>query len=91
MTLDLSREVADTRRAPDAEAVLDYRSALAPTASRLVYRLRVDLEAFYTAFYEAALSDGSAGRGADAIRETLACSRASQFVFYKQQHALEAR
>jgi hypothetical protein len=91
VALDLSREIDDSRLAPGAEAVLDYRRPLAPPATHLAYRVRVEPDAFYTAFYESLLADGSAGRDAGAIREALARSRASQFVIYDERRSLEAR
>ncbi len=89
VSLDLSREIADTRLAPGAEAVFEYRQPPAPGAARLVYRLRVEPDQFYTELYESLLA-GGAGRGEPMIREALARSRASQFAFYEERKALEA-
>ncbi|MBA3904271.1 MAG: hypothetical protein C0522_11470 [Rhodocyclaceae bacterium] len=90
VALDLSREIADTRLAPGAEAVLEYRRPPAPGAVRLVYRLRVEPDRFYTELYESLLA-GGAGRGTKMIREALRRSRASHFAFYEERKALEAR
>lgn len=88
VALDLSREIADTRLAPGGEAVLDYRRAPAPGSVRLVYRLRVEPDQFYTELYESLLVS-DAGRGAKMIREALARSRASHFAFYEERRALQ--
>ncbi|MBI4755737.1 MAG: hypothetical protein HY778_10055 [Betaproteobacteria bacterium] len=84
---DLSREIADTRLAPGAQAVLDYRRARSPGAVRLAYRLRVEPDHFYTGLYESLLTAG-AGRGAAMIREALTRSRASHFTFLEERRAL---
>ena len=88
VALDLSREIADTRIPADGEARFDYRAPVDPRAAALVLRVRVEPDAFYTAFYESILGDGSAGRGAPLIREALARSRASAFTLYADRQPL---
>ncbi len=88
VALDLSREIADTRIPADGETRFDYRAPVAPRAAALVLRVRVEPDAFYTAFYQSILSDGSAGQGEPHIRAALARSRASAFTLYADRQPL---
>ncbi|MFZ5555926.1 MAG: multiheme c-type cytochrome [Pseudomonadota bacterium] len=87
---DLSREIADTRIPPAGEARLRYRAPLASGAAALVLRVRVEPDAFYTAFYEAILRNGSADKGAPLIREALRRSRESAFTLFVERRPLPA-
>jgi hypothetical protein len=86
--LDLSREIADTRVAPDGEARLEYRAPRRRRAAALVFRVRVEPDAFYTAFYQSILRDGAAGPGEAQIRVALEQSRQSAFTFYLKRQPL---
>jgi hypothetical protein len=86
--LDLSREIADTRIAPDAEARLDYRARLDRRAAAFVFRVRVEPDAFYSAFYESILSDDSTRKDAAQIRAALEHSGKSSFTLYLKREAL---
>lgn len=87
VTLDLSREIADTRLAPDAAARLDYRRPLDARARTLAYRVRVEPDHFYTGLYRSLLASG-AGRGEKMIRRALAESLASHFVLFEESRPL---
>lgn len=87
VALDLSREIADTRLAPDAEARLDYRRPLDRRARTLVYRVRVEPDHFYTDLYRSLLASGAA-RGEKLIRQALADSLASHFVLFEESRPL---
>ncbi len=87
---DLSEEIADTRIAPDKQALLDYRVPLHRDAASLVYRVRVEPDAFYTGFYRSLLSGNQAGRGEQLIRQALKDSTASAFTPYLQRQPLRA-
>jgi hypothetical protein len=86
--LDLSREIADTRLAPDQAATLEYRAALHPRAKSLTYRVRVEPDAFYTEFFKSVLANGQAGRGRSMIEDALAASRRAQFTFFEERRPL---
>ncbi len=88
VTLDLSREIADTRLAPDEEATLSYRAPLHPRAAFLVYRMRVAPDAFYTEFFKSLLAGGPPARGAKMLRAALANSRRTNFAFFEERRAL---
>ncbi len=84
VTLDLSRERADTRLLPGAKAVLEYRRRVDRAGLRARLSVVVYPDAFYTAFFESLLAQG-AGRGEAQIREALAASRRSAFTVFEQE------
>ena len=86
--LDLSKELADTRIAPDEQAVFDYRAPLKAEAVALVFRLRVEPDAFYTDFYRSLLGGNQAGKGERLIKRALENSLASHFTFYTGRQKL---
>jgi hypothetical protein len=82
VTLDLERELADTRLEPGGRAELPYRRALQAGAAAARFRVVVYPDAFYTAFFETLLRQG-AGRGAPEIRAALAETRRSAFTVFE--------
>lgn len=86
--LDLSREIADTRLAPDEEAMLNYRARMDPGAAFLVYRMRVEPDAFYTEFFKSLLASGQAVRGKAMIGAALANLRRANFTFFEERRPL---
>lgn len=89
--LDLSEEIADTRLAPDEEKVIDYRLPLNPEGVNLVFRMRVEPDAFYTGFYRSLLDGKQAGKGEKSIRQALQNSLASHFTFYTSRQPLTSK
>lgn len=88
VTLDLAREIADTRLAPGAVASLDYQVPRHTRAARLDYRVRVEPDAFYTEVYRSLLSEGAATQGRKLIRQALDAARTSPFLIYAESAAL---
>lgn len=86
--LDLSREIADTRLAPDEETALKYRAPMDPRAAFLVYRMRVEPDAFYTEFFNSLIAGGQTGRGKTMILAALANSRRAEFTFFELRQPL---
>jgi hypothetical protein len=86
--LDLSREISDTRLAPDEEAMLDYRAPMDRRAAYLVYRMRVEPDAFYTELYKSLLASGQAVRGKTMIGAALANSQRAHFTFFEERRPL---
>jgi hypothetical protein len=82
VTLDLEREVSDTRLAPGARAELVYARALEAGAVAARFSVVVYPDAFYTAFFEALLRQG-AGRGEDDVRRALGETRRSAFTVFE--------
>lgn len=85
---DLSREISDTRLAPDEAATLIYRQTMDPRATALTYRVRVEPDAFYSGLFDSLLAGGQADRGKPAIRTALENSLRSNFTFYEEQRPL---
>ena len=82
VTLDLERELADTRLAPGERVELVYARALDGAAAAARLSVVVYPDAFYVAFYETLLRQG-AGRGESEIRAALEDARRSAFVVYE--------
>jgi hypothetical protein len=82
VTLDLEREVSDTRLRPGESAELPYARALDNGAVAARFSVVVYPDAFYTAFYEGLLRQG-AGRGEGDIRAALADTRRSAFTIFE--------
>ena len=82
VTLDLEREVSDTRLAPGERAELVYARALEAGAVAARFSVVVYPDAFYTAFFEALLRQG-AGRGEDDVRRALGETRRSAFTVFE--------
>src|SRR3989442_365384 len=82
VTLDLEREVSDTRLAPGERAELAYARRLQAGAVAARFSVGVYPDAFYTAFFEALLRQG-AGRGEDDIRRALGETRRSAFTVFE--------
>ncbi len=86
---DLSREIADTRLAAGAQAALAYALPRQQRAANLVYRVRVEPDAFYTDLYRSLIADG-AGKGEAKIRQALADSLASRYTLFEARRSLGA-
>ncbi len=84
---DLSRELSDTRIPAGGELRLDYRKPLAKNARALVFRLRVEPDAFYQQFFRALLA-GDGGRGEAMLGAALAAAERSAFVAIEHRQAL---
>jgi len=91
VTLDLAREVSDTRLMPGQRATLEYRPRVPAAGRRARLSVVVYPDAFYTRFYEALLAGGGAGRGEPAIREALAASRRSVFTLFERVVPLSSK
>lgn len=83
--LELDREIADTRLAPDEELRFEYHQRLQTGAQGLVYRLRVEPDEFYARFYRSLLDSDQAGQGAAMIREALKRAEAARFVAFEER------
>ena len=82
VTLDLERELSDTRLHPGQRAELAYARPLAGEAVAARFSVVVYPDAFYTAFYETLLRQG-AGRGEADIRAALEDARRSAFTVFE--------
>jgi len=91
VTLDLAREIADTRLGPGQRASLVYRRRIDQRGLALRLSVVVEPDAFYTRFFETMLAQGQAGRGAGEIREALEATRRSPFTVFERELALTPR
>ena len=82
VTLDLARELSDTRLAPGERAELAYARALDGAAVAARFSVIVYPDAFYTGFFEALLRQG-AGRGEADVRRALDETRRSAFIVFE--------
>ncbi|HEC14014.1 MAG TPA: hypothetical protein ENI80_12350 [Acidiferrobacteraceae bacterium] len=86
IALDLSKEYFDTRLAPDADVTVEYEVPLHGQATSLVFRVRVEPDAFYTRSYQALLDSSYNGRGRNQIEAALLNSQTSKFTIYESHH-----
>ena len=84
VTLDLSREITDTRLAPGGSLVFQYRRRLDQVGLRLKLTVTVYPDHFYTGFFRSLLAQG-AGKGTAQIRQALAVTQRSHFVVYDRE------
>jgi len=84
VTLDLAREVSDTRIPAGGRFVLDYRRRVERSGVRLRVSVTVFPDHFYTRVFESLLA-GGAGTGATEIREALAVTRRSPYELYRRE------
>jgi hypothetical protein len=84
VTLDLEREIADTRLMPGQKAVLHYRRRVDRAGLRARLSVVVYPDAFYTGFFESLLAQG-AGRGEAQIRAALEATRRSSFTVFARE------
>jgi len=85
VTLDITRELSDTRLAPDAQRTLHYNRPLSHSAVALVARVRVEPDYFYVRVYRSLLTRGLPDKGIDHIRRALHEARRSGFALYRQR------
>jgi hypothetical protein len=83
VSLDLSREIADTRIPAGGRFVLDYRRRLERAGLSLRVRVTVHPDHFYTRFFESLLASG-AGHGKADIKKALEATRRSAFELYRR-------
>jgi len=81
VSLDLSREVFDTRLRPGQSATLAYRPRLEMPGLRAHFSVVVEPDAFYERFFAVLLRQGT-GRGEGQIREALDLARRSPFTVF---------
>jgi hypothetical protein len=84
VTLDLTREIADTRLQAGASTTLVYQPRLDRAGLRARLSVVVYPDAFYTRFFETLLRQG-AGRGEAQIREALDATRRSSFTVFVEE------
>ncbi|MEK6665248.1 MAG: multiheme c-type cytochrome [candidate division NC10 bacterium] len=87
VSLDLTRELFDTRLAPGESATFRYRQRLPVAGLTLRVAVTVYPDHFYVGFFEALLA-GGAGKGTARVREALRAARSSSFTLYVNEMPL---
>jgi hypothetical protein len=87
VSLDLTRELFDTRLAPGGSATFRYRQRLSSAVLTLRVAVTVHPDHFYVGFFEALLAAG-AGKGTAQVREALRAARSSPFNIYLNELSL---
>ncbi len=88
VTLDLRREIFDTRIPPGESVVFRYRKIKAPEAHQLLLRVRVEPDYFYERFFRALLEGDSAGEGRELIREAWENARSTPYTLFEERITL---
>jgi cytochrome c554/c'-like protein len=89
VTLDLERELFDTRLPPGGSTVFRYAPERTPApAGTLRLRVVVEPDHFYTGFFETLLQSGG-GSALRGIREALEASRRSSFTVFEHRVSLD--
>jgi len=84
LTLDLSREIRDTRIPSGGTVAFAYRRPLEPAVAALAATATVERDYSYTRFFESLLASGS-GAGESQIRAALDASRRSSFEVFSRR------
>ncbi len=85
VSLDLSRELFDTRLAPGQTARLIYEAPQHPQAQAILFRIQVEPDAFYRDFYQTILDSGSSLKGATTLRGALHNAEASIYTLFHRE------
>lgn len=88
VSLDLTKEIADTRIAPDAEASFDYRAPRHPSATALTWQVEIQPDAFYLEFYRELLKYPTKGEEKRLISEARDQASASPYIVFSKSLAL---
>jgi hypothetical protein len=88
VTLDLSKEVYDTRIPPKASRSLTYAQAMPTAATALRVRVVVHPDHFYQRFFAAVLHNGEGGKGRAHLEEALRITQSSSFTVFARDFPL---
>jgi len=87
-TANLSRELYDTRIAPDDNISILYREALHGKPTQLKISIIVEPDHFYERFYKIRLASIKEGRSAVLLREALANAQQSHFSIFEKSYPI---
>ncbi|MBI3285632.1 MAG: hypothetical protein HYZ65_12410 [Burkholderiales bacterium] len=88
VSLDITKEIADTRIAPDAEASFDYRAPRHQSATALMWQVEIQPDAFYLEFYRELLKYPTKGEGKRLIIEARDHASTSPYIVFSKSLAL---
>lgn len=89
VTLDLSKELFDTRIPPFRIYEFDYRVNRTAKADRLVFEVRVFPDEFYNRFFENALKRRDPSMKLEELKEALKTTSGSGYLLFKKEIALK--
>ncbi len=89
VTLDLSRELFDTRIPSGASHTFRYAQTRLHGAMILRIRLRVEPDYFYERFFRTLLEGNAAGKGQGLIRQAWENARSSPYLLFEQEIPLD--
>ena len=84
VTLNVRKELSDTRLLPDESMRLDYQQPKHPQAQSLSYKIIVAPDYFYARFYQAILTNGTAKKGKAHIQNALKNAKSSVYTLYEK-------
>ncbi len=87
VTMNLTKELADTRLAPDEQIIFNYNAKHHPEAVSFALNVQVEPDAFYTRFYQITLK--SAKKGKKLLQKALEESQQSTFSIYFKRQTLQ--
>ncbi len=90
ISLDLTKEMFDTRIPPKGVFNFEYENILHKDADRFIIEVRVYPDKFYNEFYKAVLKEGSA-YNKELIKEALKLTEKSAYTLYKKEISLKER
>jgi hypothetical protein len=91
VTLDLEKELQDTRLMPGQSAELAYRARAAPSASRLRLAVVVEPDAFYVRFFRTLVEQDDGAPGVAQLHEALATASNSPFELFTRDVPIDGR
>lgn len=85
VTLDLSKELFDTRVPPLKSYEFDYVVRRAPKAERLVFEVRVFPDEFYNRFFESAIKSHDPAMKKTELKEAFRSTSGSSYLLFKKE------
>ena len=88
VSMNLSKEIADTRLAPDEKITFSYNANQHTKATAFILNVQVEPDHFYTRFYQITLKNGTAKKGHKLLQKALEQSQLSNFSIYFHKQKL---
>ena len=88
VTLDLSRELFDTRIPPGKSHSVSYARTISQSGLRLKASIVVSPDDFYIRFFEAKLRETKTRKAMDLLHEALGAARKSSFILFEEEVVL---
>lgn len=89
VSLDLSKELFDTRIPPSESFVFDYKSKRLKKAERFVFEVSVYPDEFYNRFFESAVKRRDSSMKMEELKEALKTTSGSGYILFRKEIALK--